>query len=265
MSHMSLKFRIVKWYRRFVFNLSAAENPLFLAYYKYLHKPKPGSIDEFLDNWSKNNKPVTFLQVGANDGFIQDPLHKFIKRDRWKGVLLEPQPDVFNNFLVKLHRKRPEIKAINAALDKKDGTRPLYKLAISNERWATGVSSFNRELLLDRVKDGHMRKHIRRQGITLPENLEEIIITDEVPTISPETLLKEFDGEGFNLLAIDTEGFDFEILKILDLDRISPGIILYEEMNFDKETAQECRSYLESHGYSCRKIWKDVLAIKNQV
>ena len=259
---MGLRFRLKKWYKQLMFNLSAAENPLFLAYYRHLYKPKPGTVEEFLDSYSRKNRPVTFLQIGANDGFIQDPLHKFIKRDHWRGVLLEPQPDVFNNFLVKLHRKREEVKPINAALDEKDGTRPLYRLSVSNERWATGLSSFVREVLVKKVDDRRMMKHVRRQGITLPENVDEMIVADEVPTISPETLLKEFGNEGFDLLAIDTEGFDFEILKMLDLSRISPRVILYEEAILGEKTAGECRAYLEKHGYSCRTIRKDVLAVK---
>jgi FkbM family methyltransferase len=260
---MSLKFRLKKWYKKLLFNLSASENPVYLSYYKYLYKPKPGSVAEFLDDYSRKNKPVTFLQIGANDGYINDPLHKFIKRDNWKGILLEPQPDVFNRFLIKLHRKRPEIQTINAALDEKDGTRPLFKLSISTERWATGLSSFNREVLVKKLKDGFIMKHIRRQGIVLPENEEEIIVADEVVTISPETLLRKFEKEGFRFLAIDTEGFDFEIMKMLDLGRISPEVILYEEVNFDEKTAQDCQAYLEKHGYSTRNIGRDVLALKN--
>jgi FkbM family methyltransferase len=200
--------------------------------------------------------------VGANDGFIQDPLHKFINRDRWEGVMLEPQPDVFHQFLVKLHRKRPEIRLINAALDREDGSRPLYRISISNERWATGLSSFIRESLVEQLSNPRIQKHARRQGISLQEDPGSLIVADQVPTISPETLLREFDEGRFDLLAIDTEGFDFEILKMLDLGRISPRVIIYEEL-LDQSTAEDCRKYLEEHGYTCRRIRKDVLALKN--
>lgn len=259
---MSLFFRINKVLKKSLFNLSASENPVYLAYYKFCFKPRQGSVDEFLDQFSKKNKPVIFLQIGANDGFIYDPLHKFIKRDNWRGIMLEPQPDVFREFLVKLHRKRPEIKVLNAALDLNDGKKNLFKLTFSNERWATGLSSFNREVILKKVKDGSLIKHIKRQRITLPENPEDAIVSEEVMTISPETLLAKFGPGGFDLLAIDTEGFDYEILKMLDLDRISPEVILYEEVNFDKNTARECRKYLKSHGYTLQTIKKDVLATK---
>jgi FkbM family methyltransferase len=259
-----LKYRLKKIYRKFIFRLSASENRLFLAYCRYMYKPRAGSIEEFLDKYSRDHRPVTFLQVGSNDGFINDPFHMFIKRDNWSGVLLEPQPDVFNEFLVRLHKKRPGVTALNAALDKNDGSRPLYKLAISNERWAHGLSSFNRDVLVNRIGNAGMMKNMRRQGITLPENKDDCIISEQVATISPGTLLKMFEGRSPDLLAIDTEGYDYEILKMLDLDRISPEVIIYEEAVFDEKTAVECRNYLQNHGYSCRSIKRDVLAIKSR-
>lgn len=261
---MRFKYRVKKAYRKFLFMLSSSENPVFLAYYRHRYKPQPGSIEEFLDNYSRRHKPVTFLQVGANDGFINDPLHPFIKRDDWTGVLLEPQPDVYKEYLVRLHRKRPGINAINAALDKNDGSRPLYKLAISKERWAHGLSSFDRDVLVQRIGNAGMMKNMRRQGITLPDNKDDCIMSEEVATISPETLLRMFEGGSPDLLAIDTEGYDYEILKMLDLNRISPEVIIYEEAVFDEKTAGECRNYLATHGYSCRPIRRDVLAIKTR-
>jgi FkbM family methyltransferase len=259
---MRFKYRLRKAYRKFIFNLSASENPLWLAWCRHIYKPRPGTIEVFLDKYSREHKPVTFLQVGANDGFINDPLHIFIKRDNWRGVLLEPLPDVFDEYLVRLHRKRPEITAINAALDRNDGTRPFYKLSVSRERWAHGLSSFNREVLVKKLTDGSMERNMRRQGVTLPASEDECITSDEVVTVSPETLLKKFDGQELDLLVIDTEGYDYEILKMLDLDRISPEVIIYEEMLFDEKTAAECREYLKNHGYSCSSIKRDVLAVK---
>lgn len=259
---MNLKYRLNKKYTDFLFKMSESENRLYLFFFRYFFKPRKGSLDEFLDDYSKKHSPVTFLQVGANDGLIHDPLHKFIKRDNWKGIMLEPQPDVFNDFLIRVHRKRQEILPVNAALDAHDGTTTLFTLGISSERWATGMSSFNREVLVNKIKKGTIQYKAKKRGIRLPENEDDMIVGREIKTISPETLLKKFREEGFKLLAIDTEGFDFEIIKMLDLGKISPEVIIYEEINFDKETALACRDYLEKHGYNCRSIGKDALAIK---
>jgi FkbM family methyltransferase len=257
---MNLKYRLNKRYTQLLFRMSESENRFYLFFFRYLFKPANGSLDEFLDEYSKKHSPVTFLQVGANDGLIHDPLHKFIKRDNWKGIMLEPQPEVFNDFLIRVHKKRPEITPVNAALDAHDGTKTLYTLGISAERWATGMSSFNREVLVNKIKKGTIQYKANKRGIRLPGKEDDMIVGREVATISPETLLKKFGEERFKLLAIDTEGFDFEILKMLDLGRISPEVIIYEEVNFDKETALACRAYLEQHGYSCRSIGKDALA-----
>lgn len=251
-----------KAYGQLMFRMSAAEHPLYMGFYKKFYKPRADSLDEFLDSWSREHGPVHFLQIGANDGISHDPLHKFIKRDRWSGVMLEPQPDVYEHFLTKIHRLRPEIKTINAALDTTDGSRPLYRLSVSNERWATGLSSFIREVLEAKVNDPRVLKHARRQGVELPGDPAELIIDDRVRTISPESLLKQYGGNGFDLVAIDTEGFDFEILKMLDLDRISPEVIIYEEVHMTRGTREACRSYLEEHRYQCRTISKDVVAVR---
>jgi len=259
---MNLKYRLNKRYTNFLFDMSASENRFYLFFFRHFFKPGKGTLDEFLDEFSKKHSPVTFLQVGANDGLIHDPLHKFIKRDNWKGIMLEPQPDVFNKFLTRVHRKRPEIIPINAALDEHEGTKTLYTLGISSERWATGMSTFNREVLVNKIKKGTIQYKAKKRGIRLPGNEDDMIVGREIKTISPEILLRKFGEEGFKLLAIDTEGFDFEIIKMLDLNRISPEVIIYEEVIFDKETAIACRKYLEGHGYSCRSIGKDALAVK---
>lgn len=242
--------------------MGASENPLYLYYYKHLYKPKAGTLDEFLSDYSKKHSPVTFLQVGANDGFVHDPLYKFIKRDNWKGIMLEPQPDVFRDSLVKVHKKRPEIVAINAALARNDGTRTLYKIGISDERWATGMSTFDRDVLVKKLKKGTIQYKAGKRGIKLPEKEEDMIIEEQIATISPETLLGKFGPGGFKLLAIDTEGFDYEIIKMLDFNRISPELVIYEEVNLSVSAAAECRSYLEDHGYLCRAIGKDVVATR---
>ena len=38
---------------------------------------------------------LNFIQVGANDGEYGDPLHRYIFKYPWHGILIEPQPDTF--------------------------------------------------------------------------------------------------------------------------------------------------------------------------
>jgi FkbM family methyltransferase len=260
---MNLKYKIFKKYTDLRFQLSSTENIFYLFYYRYIYRPAKGSLAEFIDDYSRHHAPVTFLQVGANDGLISDPLHKFIKRDNWRGVMLEPQPEVFDKYLVKTHKKRPEIITINAALDSHDGTSTLFVLNVSTERWATGMSSFNKSVLVDTIKSGSIRSKARKRGISLPDNAEDMIEARQIKTISPDTLLRHFGPEGFQLLAVDTEGYDFEILKMLDISKVAPEVIIYEEKNLDPKTAADCRKYLTDLGYFCRLVGRDVVAVKN--
>ena len=72
--------------------------------------------------------------------------------------MLEPQPIVFKQYLTKIHGKRKEILPINAAVSENNGKPLLYTLAFSKERWATGLSSFNKAVLLEKIKDGNANR-----------------------------------------------------------------------------------------------------------
>lgn len=74
--------------------------------------------------------------------------------------------------------------------------------------------------------------------------------------------MKKFNGKQIDLLAIDTEGFDFEILKMLPLGEMNPEVIIYEEEHFDEDTKHACRAYIEKHGYSYHRAGRDVYATK---
>src|SRR4051812_40969419 len=41
----------------------------------------------------------TFVQIGSNDGKKNDPLFYYVKRNRWKGILVEPDPANFKKLL----------------------------------------------------------------------------------------------------------------------------------------------------------------------
>ena len=176
--------------------------------------------------------------------------------------MLEPQPIVFKQYLTKIHAKRKEILPINAAFSANDGKTLLYTLAFSKERWATGFSSFNKAVLLEKIKDGTVLKKAKKEGVSLPENEKDWIEAIEINSISPSTLISKFGKEKIDLLAIDVEGFDFKIIKMLDLSKISPEVIIFEEIHFDQPTINACHTYLKNYGYTYNRIEKDVYATK---
>ena len=200
-----------KFYKKFRFNLSANKNPIFIGFYKYFYSPSKGSVSAFLDEFSKLYHTVHVIQIGANDGITHDPIHKFIKRDQWNGVLLEPQKHVFPT-LEKLYAKNKGIKTLNAALGDSDGKTKLYKIGFSNSRWATGLATFNREVLEEAFENGYVEKWARIDNTSIPADKEEQIIAEEIQVTSTDTLLQSNKLSQVDFLQIDTEGFELDVI-----------------------------------------------------
>lgn len=259
---MNLKAKAKAFYKGTIFMMSAGNNPLFIYFYKYFYKPRKGSIDEFTSRFSKSRDRVTVVQIGANDGINNDPIHKFIKRDGWEGVLLEPQKYVFEKFLQPLYQKTKGIVVLNAALDVKDGSKSVYKIAISNSRWATGLTSFNRSVLEEKVESGYIEHQAIKEGTPLPENRNDYIVEEKVECICTDSLIKRYNLRNIDWLQIDTEGFDFEIIKMFDIHKTSPEVIVYENIHFSAALQDECRQYLDNHGYLCKNFGPNTLAMR---
>jgi tRNA G26 N,N-dimethylase Trm1 len=69
-----------------------------------------------------------------------------------------------------------------------------------------------------------------------------------------------------NLLVIDTEGYDFQILKEIDLDKISPKVIHFEHGVYSQTMSLSEISIviarLNSHGYQVMLDNNDGIAVK---
>jgi FkbM family methyltransferase len=259
---MNFKSRVKAVYKNLIFRMSASNNLIFISYYRLLFSPEEGTIDEFTDLFSKSRKEVTVVQIGANDGINNDPIHKFIKRDHWQGVLLEPQRYVFENFLKPLYRKTPGINVLNAALDLSDGTKPIYKISVSESRWATGLTSFNRSVLEESVRSGYVGRQALKEGAALPASSDDYITEESVQCISTPSLVKKFNLDKIDWLQIDTEGYDFEIIRMFNIEITRPEVIVYENLHFSPELQDECTEYLKHSGYLCRDYGPNTLAMR---
>lgn len=255
------------WYNRSWKNLrcklSADNNIFFIGFYKYLYRPKAGSLAAFLDEYSKSvGEDFTVIQIGANDGITHDPIHKFIKRDRWKGVLLEPQSEVFHDFLKKIYKKNKEIHCVCAAIGYEDGKQLIYKIGFSKMRWATGLASFSKEKIEQAFENGIVAHNCKVHGIEIPSDNSQWITEEEVEVISPKTLIKRYDLNKIDLLQIDAEGFDFEVIKMFDIPTTNPHAIVFENVGLSSDDYACCLELLKENNYSIRKFGPNTLGLK---
>jgi len=261
--YLAIKKAISPRIKNFRFYLSTHNHPLFIGFYRYLYKPKKNSLSEFLNAYSLSLKgQLSVIQIGANDGITHDPIHKFIKRDQWKGVLLEPQQYVYTNYLQKIYQKNPNIHTIHAALGGQDGTQQLYKIGFSDMRWATGLASFNRSNVEKAFKSGLVAARCKKHGIEIPNDTSKHIVSETVKVISPETLQQKYQLANIDLLQIDTEGFDYQIIKMFDIAKYKPKAIIFENVHLSREDSINCIQLLNNNDYVCRKYGSNTLAMK---
>ena len=194
-----------------------------------------------------HNDDVTMIQVGAFDGQGYDPLYNLVKKKNWRGVLLEPQKHAFDR-LRDTYKNQPNLTFVNAALSEADGTRILYtvKKGAPGAIWAQELASFDKN---------HLLKH---EG-DIP-NVAQYIEETVVDCITFDTLFSRYDIKHANVLQIDTEGFDFEVIKLYNVAERKPEIINFEHKHLSKEDWARCVEMLIDLGYRVAKTGQDTLA-----
>lgn len=190
-------------------------------------------------------KNLFFVQIGANDGMTVDPLYRFVNEFGWSGILVEPVPDAFERLKAN-YRNRTGLKFINAAVSERDGTRTLYTAGDSKS--ASVYSSFDKEL-------------VKKQTRWVPDVVDRIQEI-QVRCISMRTLVDEVEGNEIDILLVDAEGYDFEILKMIDFSKMKPTIICYEHTNLDKTQMQAAATLLASQGYRMTRDNLDTIAYR---
>lgn len=208
---------------------------------------------KLLDAFAERYPRAFFVEVGSNDGERFDHLRDLIRGREWRGIMVEPVPYVFAR-LRDNYGGIDRVALENAAIADRDGTLPLYHLreADPGERerlpgWYDAIGSFSREAVL-----GHARE--------IPDIAERLVRT-EVPSLTFESLCRKHGVEQIDLLVTDTEGYDFELLRNIDLETRHPRLVVYEHFHFSPDDRRACREYLRDAGYETMEEGFDTWAL----
>jgi FkbM family methyltransferase len=191
---------------------------------------------------------LTFIQVGVFDGVTADPLHKYIAKQGWRGILVEPQARAAGQ-LRDRYRGNDRIAVLQAALDSGGGTRTLFTVTSeAAPAWAGGMASFDRQTIC---------KHtdlIPGLGTMIGEETVKCVSFDDVFRLLPDGRL--------DLLQIDTEGADAHILSMFPFDRVRPAIVHWEIKHLNIAQQEETLGMLRAHGYRfARSGGENMLAV----
>jgi FkbM family methyltransferase len=176
-----------------------------------------------------------FVQVGANDGQRDDSLREHIQAYRLPGLMIEPNPAPFAR-LVEAYRDRPDIRPINAAVGPGGRMTTLFAFDRPEEKGIRLdlLSSLDRSIL----------EQVKRN-----DQLSADIVAIEVPQRPLMELVVEHGFTDAALLLVDTEGFDYEVLKLVDVGIFSPRIIQLEHIYLDGAARTGAVRWFAERGY----------------
>ncbi|GAB5538998.1 MAG: hypothetical protein Salg2KO_11010 [Salibacteraceae bacterium] len=246
----------------FLAKLSAHNSLLYWWYVRHVYAPRPGTTEGFINQLSKSIPDFFVVQIGANDGITHDPIHNFIKRDDWSGILLEPQQSLANYKLRALYKRHTKIEVLNAAIGKENGSTYLYSIAFSNMRWASGLSRFDKASLMKLFHVGKIERRAKKYGIKIPDSEADWVRQDVIDIITPSTLIDRYSIKRIDLLVIDTEGFDAEIVKMFLPERPQPRAIVFEAFHLSGEAKNEIQHTLSRAEYSHKTVGPNMIAVK---
>ena len=156
-------------------------------------------LEKKLDSLFQQKNDGFFIELGANDGLTQSNT-VFLERERgWTGILIEPSVRGY-----KLCKKnRPNSICLNYACVSSEYTEKHI------------LGDFSQNNLMGSVDGNRLKK---------TQNL----VSVKVKTL--ESILDHYivNGKMIDLLSLDTEGYELNILKGLNLNRYRPRYLLIE-------------------------------------
>jgi len=202
---------------------------LFIVVHVVSHAGYTSQIgqDRYLnEHYFNNKKNGVFVDIGAYDGLDHSNTYFFEKELGWKGICIEPHPDVFKKLCT--HRS---CICINACVAPSEGTVEFIKV--------DGTPT-----MLSGMKSTYDPRHLRR--------LEREILRDggscdiiDISGVTVNSVLKEYGIYEIDYLSLDTEGGELEILNSIDFDMFKIFAITVEN-NFGDPAI---RNLLESKGF----------------
>ncbi|MBC8137824.1 MAG: FkbM family methyltransferase [Fibrella sp.] len=195
------------------------------------------------------------VQIGANDGLMDDPVRKSIVSLNLPALLVEPLPNLFEKLKTN-YSGQSGVRLDNVAVSNTPGQASIFRLnatATQFPAWAHGLASFDKSVLL---------KHKDWDGVK-GKDFEQFIEAITVPVVTVGQLLQRHPDLGnITALQIDTEGHDLIVVKSAIEGGCLPRIINYEHKHLSYADQVVCRDLLASKGYTFYSTGADTLAYR---
>ena len=196
--------------------------------------------------------------LGAHIGIhIKDEISRI--KDR-SVLLVEPVPhniSAINENLKEFKNIHLEPVAVASVRETKDfffvKATSINKL---KKHWASGIGSFNKN---------HLLNHRTKRFLIEEDDIDKI----PIKTVKFEDLIEKYSITEIDKILIDIEGYEYEILKDMDLKKVQINSILFEYKHFDGyqktgEKLEEILKKFEENNYKTSKVDEEnILAVKH--
>ena len=191
------------------------------------------------------------LNIGAMDGVSFDGTRSYVNAYGWKGLFVEPIPELFGR-LVESFAGVEGVRFERAAIASADGEVEMLRMPIGLVDAAVVHPAFGGMSTLLPARNGMAseadRAIVERHGVRI-----------RVPGLTLKTLLDKHRISEIDLLHIDVEGYDWAVLQQFDFERYRPAIVRLEWTSLD-ETEQQCaRARLVEYGYQVEQFYDELL------
>jgi FkbM family methyltransferase len=197
--------------------------------------------------YQRSGQIFSLSRIGANNGLTDDPLRQFVTKYHWHGVLVEPQPQVFQQ-LLKDYEPEKQLAFANAAIADKDGTARLFVADHGDE-------TADLTVFASRKKDALIRGLDNPKAAGVQVQVQEV----EVPALSVQTLLAKHRITKIDLLLTDLQGYDGEVVEQVLACGVKPTIIHFEHCHTARPALDAIYRKLVEHGYRLNELEIDAL------
>jgi FkbM family methyltransferase len=195
---------------------------------------------------------VTFVQIGAFDGRSGDPIRRLIVENaNWKGILIEPQPEAFEQLKANYRQQSSRLTFLNCAISGSSGEKAFFAIPETQfgqhnlPDWAREIASFDPD---------HIRRHFPQVEI-------------EVMDVKIMTFREVADAASIDrvdLIVIDVEGHERPILESIDFERFGVSFIIYEHKHLPPRDQSKLSDFLSGRGFLLKIFGRDTIAWKRR-
>lgn len=190
-------------------------------------------------------RDICFVQVGAMDGVRFDPIHSCVEQLNWRGLLIEPMPDIYQQ-LVQNYASCSGLQFANLAIADYEGEIEMSRIdpkSVDDGIFVDcmfGVSTLmpDRGIIGANGMEPKLKGLIRRYTQTLT------VKCSRLPQV-----LKTHEIQKIDLFVVDTEGADWMVTRQLPLETYSPRVVFIEVAHLSSYERVACSNHFRNHGY----------------